>query len=51
MLLSRKTFRARINVLGKQMSLGHFKTKIEAAKAYNQAAIQHFGEFAKVNEL
>lgn len=44
-------FRARINVSGKAIHLGHFNNEIEAAKAYNQAAIQHFGEFAKINEL
>ena len=42
---------ARIQIQGKQITLGIFNTKEGAAKAYNQAAIQYFGEFAKVNSL
>ena len=29
--------------------LGQFISEVEAAKAYNEAAIKHFGEFAKIN--
>lgn len=42
---------ARIQVEGKIKRLGYFKTEIEAAKAYNQAATKYFGEYAKLNEV
>lgn len=29
--------------------LGHFSSEIEAAKAYNEAAIKEYGEYAKLN--
>jgi len=31
--------------------LGLFHDKSEASKAYNEAAIKYFGEFAKLNEV
>jgi hypothetical protein len=40
-------FRARIRVDGRLISLGYFGTAAEAAVAYQTAAIQHFGEFAR----
>ena len=40
---------AYIKVNGKQKSLKYYKTKEEAAQAYDKAAIEHFGEFARLN--
>lgn len=40
---------SRIGVNGKYLHLGRFKTKEEAALAYDKAAVEHFGEFALTN--
>jgi hypothetical protein len=42
---------ARINVNGKRISIGYFKTEKEAALSYNEAAIKYHGEYAKLNEV
>lgn len=42
---------ARAMINNKYKSLGVYKTKEEAALAYNEAAIKHFGEFARINKL
>mgnify|MGYP001565146240 CR=1 FL=1 len=46
----RKKFCAQINKNKKRYWIGCFKTKKEAARAYNENAKQIFGEFAKVNK-
>lgn len=47
----RKAYRVTINIDGKQLFLGYFKNKREAAKVYNYAAKKLFQKFAKVNKL
>ena len=42
-------WRARIRVNGKRIYLASFKEELDAAKAYDQAAKKHHGEYASVN--
>lgn len=42
-------WRARITVNGKQRTIGRYDDIIEAARAYDEAARNHFGEFARTN--
>lgn len=44
-------WRVLIGVDNKRTYIGVFDSKIEAAKAYNEAAIKYFGEFANLNKL
>jgi hypothetical protein len=40
---------SRIRVHGKLIHLGYFTTKNDAAMAYNAAAVNHFGQYARLN--
>jgi hypothetical protein len=45
----RKCWRAEIWANGRRMSLGHFKSEVDAAKAYDRAARKYHGQFAVLN--
>jgi hypothetical protein len=42
---------AKITARGHSFRLGTYKSEVEAARAYNEAAITHHGEFAQLNVL
>lgn len=44
---TQRPWRADIRINGKNVTLGHFATPEEAAAAYQAAAREHFGEFAR----
>jgi hypothetical protein len=44
-------YKAQIKLNGKSIKIGYFTCPIEAARAYNAAAIKYHGEFAKLNPL
>jgi hypothetical protein len=47
----KKPWVARITIGGRPKSLSYHFTEEEAALAYNAAAVQYFGEFARLNEV
>lgn len=42
-------FMAQITVMYKKKYLGNFEDPLVAARAYDSAALKHFGEFAVIN--
>jgi hypothetical protein len=49
--VSKDRWQARITVNGQRKSLGYYASPLEAAKAYNEAAIKYYGERALLNEF
>ena len=47
--IQRKKWIATILVARKQIFLGRFESEREAAESYNAAALEHFGDYAKLN--
>lgn len=45
----KKKWRATITANGKRVDFGYYHTDVEAAKAYDAAAIKYHGEFASLN--
>lgn len=46
-----RRYSAQITVNYRKIHLGMFDCPKDAAKAYNEAAIKHFGEFARLNDI
>lgn len=49
MYVKKGLWRARIKAEGKCITLGYFRDELSAARAYDLAALKHFGEFARPN--
>ena len=45
----REKWRAKITIFGVRRHIGRFDDEVEAAQAYDEAALENFGEFARLN--
>jgi hypothetical protein len=50
-VFAKNKWQARINLAFGAVHLGYFSVEEDAAKAYNLAAIKHFGNFARLNNV
>lgn len=48
---SRQKWGSKIGVNSKTINIGRFKNELDAAVAYNKAAVLHFGDFALLNAV
>lgn len=46
-----KKYVAQVTINGKRTHLGYFETAVEAAQAYNEAAVKHYGPNALLNKI
>ena len=46
-----KRWKAQICIDGRKKNMGCFSNELDAARAFNNAAIQHHGEFAVLNPI
>ena len=48
---ARNKWKAHITIDKKTTNLGRFNCEIECTKVYNKAAVKHFGEYARLNDV
>lgn len=48
---ARELWETKLQANGETIFIGRFTSELQAARAYNEAAQQHFGEYARLNEL